>query len=103
MITRPLRGEVGIVRSLVAKVDTRARHPPIPMPTGKFLFVKVQVISISWISMIAAPHLDAGAGIASKERHLRLTAVRCVGKERLIEGGAWCSALLFHCDWHIAG
>ena len=64
----PLRGLMRPVDQLLAHVDPRAGDLPVAMATGKTLLVEVEIVGVAGIAGVSRPHLQAGAGIAGKDR-----------------------------------
>src|SRR5258708_13938301 len=79
-----LRGS-GIVRLLCPKVDFSAGDFPVTMSTWPALLVEFQIVSVARISVVAAPHLNAGTGIAREECNVSALTIRGIAKIRAIE------------------
>src|SRR6266567_6564567 len=61
-------GRGGIVRLFQAKIDFGTADPPVAMPSGPVLFMEFQIVGVTGITLIAAPHLNAGTRIAGEKR-----------------------------------
>ena len=64
-----------MVWRFLAEIDAWTSDLPVAMAPGKFLFVEVKIVAVTRITVVAAPHLNAGAGIASEECNVRLLAI----------------------------
>src|SRR5262249_17513805 len=85
MVARAVARRFGEVRYLVAQIHFGTGDAPVPMSTGPALLVKLQILGVARISLLAAPHLDSGARIASEKNNRSAPPVRRVRKIGTIE------------------
>ena len=70
----------GVVLALLREVCLGVRHAPVPKAAGEAFLVEVEVLRVAGVSVLAAPYLYAGLGVARKYRD-RLLALLCADCE----------------------
>ena len=93
---------VGMVGSLVAQIDLGTGHLPIAMSAGPAFFVEVEIRSLAGISLVAAPNLHTGSGIAGEKCHRLLPAPRSAGVIGVVERPGQLIFDVLKGDGHIA-
>src|SRR5579864_3406382 len=84
VFARTLQRNRRIIRLLQAKIDFVSCNPPVAIAARPAFFVELQIVRVAGISLVTAPNLRAGAGIAREESNLRI-AVRTIGIIRAIK------------------
>src|SRR5579864_9229720 len=72
VFARTLQRNRRIIRLLQAKIDFVSCNPPVAIAARPAFFVELQIVRVAGISLVTAPNLRAGAGIAREESNLRI-------------------------------